>query len=259
MPNSVSIQSDLPGYGTGAPIDFGVAPSDTKGRMCAPVTFGRSRFTQAYDLLARHEELQFEQCVAIDGLEIEVHPNVLSPSLTTTSRFFAQTILDQNPHGSILEIGVGTGYCLTRIGVARPSTDLFGSDINPDAVAVARRNLVRNGLHGKIYESDLFEGFEGMSFDMILFNPPLLFGEPENRLELAIFDRQGMTIQRYLKSLRAFLAPAGRSMILSTDRNQRENNGPSFDEVLDGCGFRHSVVATLDRAFEVYSAHLVEV
>lgn len=217
-------------------------------------------FPQARDLIRRHETLAPSTQVSIGGIDLEIHPNVLSPTLTTTSRFFAQTIIKQHPHGNILEMGTGTGFCLCKIGLAVPDAALFGSDINLDAVNVTRRNLARNGLRGLVYQSDLYDHIDPeVRFDMIVFNPPLLYSNAQNELERAIFDAGAATIHRYLRGLRGALKPGGRSIILSTDRNHRDGRGPAFPAILDVFALRHRVVATLDRGFETYSTHLVEI
>lgn len=217
-------------------------------------------FPQAHDLIRRHQTLAPSTQVSIEGIDLEILPNVLSPTLTTTSRFFVQAIIDQHPRGNILEMGTGTGFCLCRIGLAVPDATLFGSDINLDAVNVTRRNLARNGLRGRIYHSDLYNHIDpDVRFDMIVFNPPLLYATAQNELERAIFDAGAATIHRYLRGLRGALKSGGRSIILSTDRNHRDGRGPAFAAILDDFALRHSVLATLDRGFETYSAHLVEI
>ncbi len=216
-------------------------------------------FPQARDLIRRHQSLAPYTRISLEGIDLDIHPNVLSPTLTTTSRFFVQAILDQHPHGNILEMGTGTGFCLCKIGLAVSDAVLFGADINPDAVNVTRRNLMRNGLCGLVYQSDLFDHIDfDVKFDMIVFNPPLLYANAQSELERAIFDAGSATIHRYLRGLRGALKLGGRSIILSTDRNHRDGRGPAFAAILDAYAFRHKVVATLDRGFEIYSVHLVE-
>ena len=217
-------------------------------------------FPQARDLIRRHQTLARSTQVNSEDIDLEIHPNVLSPTLTTTSRFFVQAILDQYPRGNILEMGTGTGFCLCKVGLAVPDAALFGTDINLDAVNVTRRNLARHGLRGLVCRSDLYDNIDPkVRFDMIVFNPPLLYASAHNELERAIFDAGAVTIRRFLKGLRGALKPDGRSIILSTDRNHRDGRGPAFPAILNEFELRHRVVATLDRGFETYGAYLVEI
>lgn len=248
----------------GSPVDGGLSGRADSHLFAYSSLLSEDRngtpFLQARDLIRRHQTLAPSTQVSIEGVDLEIHPNVLSPTLTTTSRFFVQAIIDQHPRGDILEMGTGTGFCLCKIGLAVPDAALFGSDINLDAVNLTRRNLALNGLRGLVYQSDLYDHIDPeVRFDMIVFNPPLLYANAQNELERAIFDAGAATIHRYLRGLRGTLKSGGRSIILSTDRNRRDGRGPAFPAILDVFALRHRVIATLDRGFETYSVHLVEI
>ncbi len=63
--------------------------------------------------------------------------------------------------GTFLDVGTGSGIlaiCAAKLG----AKDLTAVDIDPDAVAVAKENVERNGLHGVIdvREGDLIEGLD---------------------------------------------------------------------------------------------------
>jgi ribosomal protein L3 glutamine methyltransferase len=120
----------------------------------------------------------------------------------------------------ILEIGTGSGCMAVAAARAFPRSTVVATDISGDALAVARRNLRRHGLAGRIrlLEGDLFAGAEG-PFDLILSNPPYVpagdlrrFPEEyrwEPRLALAS-GRDGMeTPARILQHARRYLAPDG--------------------------------------------------
>lgn len=220
----------------------------------------RSAFPEAMHLIDRHANIKAGDVEIIDGIATELHPAVLSPTLTKTSRFFASTIIALNGlRGRLLELGVGTGYALCRLGRHNPKIELFGADINADAVHLARRNLARNALEGRIVLGDLFDHFaKAEQFDTVIFNPPLLYGDPANLLENAIFDGGGRVTERLLRDTQSRLKPGGRLIVLSTDRNQNQSGRTSFGDLLLEHGYEHEVVATLDRGFERYSVHVAE-
>ena len=74
----------------------------------------------------------------------------------------------------ILDLCTGSG-CLAIIAAhAYPGAEVVGADISPDALAVAKINVERHGLTGRVrlVESDLFDALGGETFDLILTNPP---------------------------------------------------------------------------------------
>lgn len=80
-------------------------------------------------------------------------------------------LLEQQPK-KILEVGCGTGYL--SIELAKHGWDVTGTDINPKAIEVSKRNAERAGASVAFVESDLFENVRGR-FDIIAFDPPLVF------------------------------------------------------------------------------------
>jgi release factor glutamine methyltransferase len=82
-------------------------------------------------------------------------------------------LIEKNPNLKFLEIGCGSGIQLKaaeRAGIKKGN--IFGVDINPDAVKHCRK------LGFKCIRSDLFQ-FVDEKFDIIVFNPPYL-PEDEN-------------------------------------------------------------------------------
>ena len=73
----------------------------------------------------------------------------------------------------ILEIGTGSGCIAVALARAFPGSRVVATDISPDALAVAARNVSRHALADRIelVETDLFAGLEGQ-FDLIVSNPP---------------------------------------------------------------------------------------
>jgi release factor glutamine methyltransferase len=117
---------------------------------------------------------------------------------------------EAKPGDRVLEIGTGSG----RIAAALVRDhDVVATDINPHAVFCARTA----GLD--VVRCDLFSGIRGR-FDLILFNPPYLPTQPEERIEDWLeFALDGGatgrgTIARFAASVGGALAPGGRILLL---------------------------------------------
>jgi len=110
----------------------------------------------------------------------------------------------------VLEIGTGSG----RIAAALvQDCDIVATDINPHAVFCAREQGV------DVIRCDLFSGLRG-SFDLILFNPPYLPTQPEERIDdwLEYALDGGATgrdvIERFADGVGGVLTPEGRILLL---------------------------------------------
>ncbi|AKS42585.1 50S ribosomal protein L3 N(5)-glutamine methyltransferase [Wenzhouxiangella marina] len=110
------------------------------------------------------------------GLEFEVSPDVLVPRSP-----IAELILDGfEPWLSAEQLtraaDVGTGSGCLAIALARhwPECEVDAFDISPPALELARRNVRRHGLEGRVHviESDLLSAAGAARYDLILANPP---------------------------------------------------------------------------------------
>ena len=77
------------------------------------------------------------------------------------------------PGDRVLEIGTGSGLIARELAQV---SDVVATDINPHAVLCVRCS----GVH--VVRSTLFSGIRG-PFDLILFNPPYLPTQPEERID----------------------------------------------------------------------------
>ena len=141
---------------------------------------------------------------------------------------------EAKPGDRVLEIGTGSG----RIAAALVRDhDVVATDINPHAAFCARTA----GLD--VVRCDLFSGIRGR-FDLILFNPPYLPTQPEERiddwLEYALdggATGRG-TIARFAASVGGVLAPGGRILLLISSLTGL----PKVRELFAGHGFTADVV-----------------
>ncbi|MFA5266377.1 MAG: HemK2/MTQ2 family protein methyltransferase [Methanoregula sp.] len=114
------------------------------------------------------------------------------------------------PGDRVLEVGTGSG--LVAAEIAR-ITRVLATDINPHAVLCARNAGI------DVVRADLFAGIRG-SFDLVLFNPPYLPTQPEERiddwLEYALDGGESgrRVIERFARHVGDILAPGGRILLL---------------------------------------------
>ncbi len=110
----------------------------------------------------------------------------------------------------VLEIGTGSGLISCELSL---TYDVVATDINPHAVLCARSSGVT------VVRSDLFAGIKG-TFDLILFNPPYLPTQPDERiddwLEYALDggNTGRVVIERFAADVGLVLAPHGRILLL---------------------------------------------
>ncbi|MCX5677647.1 MAG: peptide chain release factor N(5)-glutamine methyltransferase [Candidatus Omnitrophica bacterium] len=122
------------------------------------------------------------------GLEFKVDERVLIPRpetelLVEAAAEFAGLSASKADELDILDLCTGSGNIAIALmaGKCAPLTKnlsncrIIASDISPDALEVARRNAVRNGVYGGIEFvcSDLFTDIKGR-FDIIVSNPPYI-------------------------------------------------------------------------------------
>ena len=132
------------------------------------------------------------------------------PVEADTRLLLAAALAEVRPDDRVLEVGTGSGTIATALV---PSADVMATDINPHAVAAARR------LGVEVVRADLLAGIQG-PFDFIVFNPPYLPTAPEVRvpdwMERALDG--GPTgrevIARFLREAGRVLAPSGRILLL---------------------------------------------
>jgi HemK-related putative methylase len=149
----------------------------------------------------------------INGLKIDAPPNVYHPEPDSSTLFLLKAILENCQHLKnkkkirILEIGCGTGTI--GLSLSEHASELYLSDINPNAVSCTRLNALRNGIEANIFHSDLFASLPDILFDLIIFNIPFLNKKIETVVEVATNDLDGQILLNFMNQLPRYLDPKG--------------------------------------------------
>jgi len=120
-------------------------------------------------------------------------------------------LAEAGPKDKTLEIGCGSGL-ISRELTARVES-LLATDINPYAAKLTKAGGI------EVVRADLFGGIKG-KFDLIIFNPPYLPTQKEERtLQWINFALDGgengrETTDRFLKNLKDHLRLGGRALLL---------------------------------------------
>jgi ribosomal protein L3 glutamine methyltransferase len=110
------------------------------------------------------------------GLEFEVNEDVLVPRSP-----MAELILDGfrpwvQPESlcRVLDLCTGSGCIGIASAMYLPGTRVDLADIDDAALSVARANVLRHGLEGRVrlFQSDLFASVPGERYELITANPP---------------------------------------------------------------------------------------
>ena len=94
------------------------------------------------------------------GLELEVTPDVMIPRPDTET--LVEAALDMIEGGDrVLDLGTGSGAVALAIKSQRPDADVTASDIDPECLALARRNAAALGLDIDTVEADGLDAVGG--------------------------------------------------------------------------------------------------
>ena len=73
----------------------------------------------------------------------------------------------------IADIGTGSGILAVTLAAEVPPADVTGTDLSPDALAVARQNAERHGVASRVaFVNTSYLDDVGGAFDLIVANPP---------------------------------------------------------------------------------------
>jgi methylase of polypeptide subunit release factors len=163
---------------------------------------------------------------------ITVLPHVYVPQDQSVVDLLAEHLIIAGEGTRVLDMGTGTGilgFVAAKAGAAK----VILTDKSPNAIENARLNIQRLGLQNTTEirgPADLFDEVEREVFDIIIFNPPWILGEPKTLYDEAIYDQEQQTITRFLSQVNNYLAPRGRLLLLYSDISQSTGEG-SLDKL----------------------------
>jgi release factor glutamine methyltransferase len=107
------------------------------------------------------------------GLGLLVTPAVLIPRPET--ELLVELAVERLPdHGSILDMGTGSGAIAVAIAHARPDAGVTAIDVSDAALAIARQNATRHGANVAFLQSDWYDALANLQFNIIVANPPYI-------------------------------------------------------------------------------------
>lgn len=126
-----------------------------------------------------------------------------------------------------LDFGTGSGCIAIALALKCPAAQVTALDISPDALTMARQNVERHGLNGRI-QFTTGDGFAALpvtaTFDLIISNPPYIPATEIGTLQAEVrdFDPRGALdggadgldfYRRLAAEAAAHLKPAGKIMV----------------------------------------------
>ena len=123
--------------------------------------------------------------------------------------------LPESFSGRLLDLGCGWGPVGVLAGAGWPQARVTMADVNPRALALARRNAEQNGVRAEAVLSNGFDNLEG-SFDLIALNPPIRAGKE--------------TVYRLFQEAAEHLSPNGALCIVI----RKQQGAPSAQKYLSG-------------------------
>lgn len=128
------------------------------------------------------------------SLEFQVAPGVLIPRSET--EHLVETAIQlaaQFSEPSIVDIGTGSGAIAISLKNELPHAKIYAGDISETALKIAIANgnsLLDDSNSISFLQGDLFEPFSGMTFDLIVSNPPYISAAEYNTLAYEVKDHE---------------------------------------------------------------------
>jgi release factor glutamine methyltransferase len=211
----------------------------------------RARLEALVARRATREPLQYVLASAVLGpVSVAVGPGVFVPR-PETELLLGEAVSALRGLGAprVVDLCTGSGALALAIATARPDAEVHAVELDPDALAWARRNLEGSGVWltaADVTDPATLATLEG-TVDMVVANPPYVpegtavAPEVDHDPHDAVFaGPDGLAVIRPLATTAARLLRAGGRVAVEHD----ESHAPAVREVLEGAGFAD--VATRD-------------
>ena len=163
-----------------------------------------TRFRELVRRAAEHEPVAYLTGKAwFFNLEFDVSPKVLIPRPDTETLVENVLQLARNTAGfespRVLDLCTGSGCIAIAIAHRLKNAVVVTTDISPEAVEVARHNVEKHGLTGRVTveQGDLYEPItrivDARPFDLIVSNPPYIPTDEIPKLARNVREYEPMT------------------------------------------------------------------
>jgi HemK-related putative methylase len=149
----------------------------------------------------------------VANANLVVLPGVMHPRWMRTGAFLAaQLSAELTRNRDVLDMGSGSGVC--TVIAARHARQVVAVDIDSTAARCTQINALLNGVEERVQvlQGDLFAPLGERRFDLVLFNPPFLRGEPVSPADRAW--RSPDVAERFAAALPAHLKTDGHALVL---------------------------------------------
>jgi release factor glutamine methyltransferase len=186
-------------------------------------------------------------------IELKVDDRVLVPR--PESEGLVEAGLKLPTGARVVDVGTGSGAIALALKHERPDLEVLGTDVSPDALAVARANAQALQLDVTFMQGDLLDAVEG-DLDAVLSNPPYVARRDLDTLEpeviaepdVAVFGgHDGFEIVRRLVPAAVARAPlvaieVGMGMAQLVGGMLRDAGAPEIEVQRDLAGIERVVV-----------------
>jgi methylase of polypeptide subunit release factors len=158
--------------------------------------------------IEKYSRQRVEKYVTFFGERIICAPNVGSPRIDSELLYLAARSCLVSQPDTVFEPFCGTGAI--SLLFAKAGSQVSMTDISPDAVTNARRNVISLNLadHVTVAQADVFTNDE-KKFDLIVANPPYTDHPAPNTVARIKWDPGHESINRFLEGARSRLRRNG--------------------------------------------------
>lgn len=214
-------------------------------------TFSANEQKQLDDILVRLRNFEpFQYIIGVEsfgGLTFEVNPHVLIPR-PETLELVDWVVAEASDARSlrVLDVGTGSGCIAVSLAHRLPGASVRAWDVSPEALSVAARNAVRNGVQVQFEWQDVLQ-VEQVDFhlDVLISNPPYIAEQEKGQMEPNVLEWEpGLALfvpdEDPLRFYRA-IARLGQQVLETGGKLYFEINqayGPQTVALLEDLGYR---------------------
>lgn len=157
-------------------------------------TFSANEQKQLDDILVRLRNFEpFQYIIGVEsfgGLTFEVNPCVLIPR-PETLELVDWVVAEASDARSlrILDVGTGSGCIAVSLAHRLPGASVRAWDVSPEALSVAARNAVRNGVQVQFEWQDVLQVEQtDLHLDVLISNPPYIAEHEKGQMEPNVLE-----------------------------------------------------------------------